>query len=431
MRLLHFTLLLLAAGAAAQPQSPHEDALAAKSKLAKQAMLDGRYPQAVALYRELLKALPENVGLRLNLALALDKSGQPSAAIPEAQRVTRANPSSAAGWLLLGLAYQQLNQPAKAIAPLREALRLEPSNPTALLELADAELTAGDPRSAASEFQKLANAQPQFAKAWEGLGRAYLAISEGAFRQLERDAPDSRYFRALRERSEADGESQQEPSPQSGDWQRTLATASKSASPENLYLVAIASSHLAEENFNRLGSLPPSPEIHAVLADAYQRLGRRLDAISEWRKALAIVPLDRLFQARLAESLIAARIYPEAETLLTPLVSQQPENGEWQYQLGNLLLQLKRDDEALPHLLASTQRLPDLLPAQEALGRVYLDLGNPAQAVVHLERARALDDGSISFALSSAYRQLGRQDEARAALARYQAIVKQRSAPSK
>jgi predicted Zn-dependent protease len=134
-------------------------------------------------------------------------------------------------------------------------------------------------------------------------------------------------------------------------------------------------------------------------------------------------------QARLAESLIRARIYPEAEQILSPLVSSQPENGEWQYLLGNALLQQKHDEEALPHLIAATDRLPQLLPAQEALGRAYLDLGKPAEAVIHLEKARPLDDGSISFALSSAYRQLGRTDDARAALARYREITKARSDP--
>jgi predicted Zn-dependent protease len=167
--------------------------------------------------------------------------------------------------------------------------------------------------------------------------------------------------------------------------------------------------------------------MHAVLADSYQRMGRRLDAVAEWRKALELDTANRMLQARLAESLIRARIYPEAEQILTPLVASHPENGEWQYLLGNALLQQKRDQEALPHLIAATERLPNLLPAQEALGRAYLDSGKPTEAVSHLEKARPLDDGSISFALSSAYQQLGRDQEARAALARYREINKSRS----
>jgi tetratricopeptide (TPR) repeat protein len=487
MRHLYVALFVLAAldvHCFAQPQDQREDVLAAKSRLAKQALVNGRYAEAAALYRELLKALPDNAGLRLNLAIALDKAGQPSAAIPELARVTRADPSLAPAWFLLGLAYQQLNQPRNAIPPLREAVRLDRRNSSAMLELADAELTTGDARGAAKDFGALAAVEPGSAKAWEGLGRAYLSLSEASYRQLENLAPDSPYFVALLARSRASEErygdalslyanalererdlpglhaaragiyrqtkhddwaaieaerESHAPKPDcsrrtaacaylAGDWLDALAASAQRRSAENLYWSALASSQLAEESFTRLATFPQSPEIHAVVADSYQRLGRRMDAVAEWRKAVELAPADRLFLARLAESLVRARAYPEAERILTPLVAGQPENGEWQYLLGNLLLQLKRDGEALPHLLAATGRLPDLLPAQEALGRVYLDLGKPAEAAAHLEKARALDDGSISFALNSAYRQLGKQVEARAALDRYRALTKQQSA---
>lgn len=466
----------------AQTSERDQDALATKSRVAKEAMLNRRYAEAVSLYRELLKSLPDNAGLRLNLAIALEKSGQPSAAIPELERVTRANPSSSAGWLLLGLAYQQLNQPKNAIAPLREAVRLEPRNTDALLELADAELTSGNPREAAKDFGTLAAIKPDFPKAWEGLGRAELSLSESAFQQLQKQVPQAAYSLALAARSRASeerfsdalsmyakvaelepglpgihaaraeiyrqtghtdlaaGEMEREshvPRPDcsrraaacsylAGAWQRAVAESAQPRSPENLYWTSLASSRLAEESFHKLESFPQSPEIHAVLADSYQRLGRRLDAVAEWRKALELDPSNRLLQARLAESLIRARIYPEAEQILSPLVSSQPENGEWQYLLGNALLQQKHDEEALPHLIAAADRLPQLLPAQEALGRAYLDLGKPAEAATHLEKARPLDDGSISFALNSAYRQLGREDEARAALVRYRELTKLR-----
>ena len=465
------------------PQN-NPDALAAKSRLAKQAMSESRYKEAAGIYLELVKDLPDNLGLRMDLAIALDKSGQPSAAIPELERVTRGNPSSAPAWLLLGLADQQLNQPEKAVAPLRVAVRLDAKNGDALFELADAELTTGATSAAAKDFAALAALEPTFPKAWEGLGRAYLSLSESSSQLLKLKAPESPYSLALTARSrgsverygdalalfanaleqapEVPGlhasraeiyrqtahedwaaiESEREsrmPKPDCArrpaacaylkkDWHGVLVEAAKTQSIENIYWTALASSRLAEESFNKLASLPQSPELHAVLADSYQRLGRRLDAVAEWHKAAELNPSDRRLQARLAESLIRARIYPDAERILVPLVAQQPENGEWQYLLGNLLLQLKRDEDALPHLITATRRMPGSMPAHEALGRVYLDLGKPAQAVAHLEKARPLDDGSISFALNSAYRQLGRQDEARAALARYRALTKQRSA---
>ncbi len=369
MRLLFVACFVLAAFDPHSPaqSDPRQDELALKSRVAKQALLDGRYTEAAALYRELLKALPDNVGLRLNLAIALDKAGQPSAAVPKLARVTRADPTSAPAWLLLGLAYQQLNQPRNAIAPLREAVRLAARNPSALLELADAELTAGDAQGALKDFGALAAAEPGSPKAWEGLGRAYLSLSETSFRQLEKQAPDSPYFLALLARSRASGERYS----------------------DALSLYANALEHDRD-----------LPGIHAARAEIYRQT-KHDDS--------AAIETDR-----------------ESRTL-KPDYSRRPAACAY-LAGGDLLLLPKRDDEALAHLVAATGRLPDLLPAPEALGRVYLALGRPAEAVAHLERARALDDGSISFALNSAYRQLGRQEEARAALARYRAITKQRSA---
>jgi predicted Zn-dependent protease len=118
--------------------------------------------------------------------------------------------------------------------------------------------------------------------------------------------------------------------------------------------------------------------------------------------------------------------------LLQPLVAGQPENGEWQYLLGDAMFEQRRADAALPHLIAATRLAPGYLPASEVLGRVYLALGQPAKAAPLLEKARPLDDGAISFALSSAYRRLGRESEARAALARYRELTRLKgSAPAK
>jgi predicted Zn-dependent protease len=446
-------------------------------------MMGGEFLKAAVIYRELLKIRPEDTGLRLNLVVALEKAGQPSAAVPEALRVTRANPSSAPAWLLLGLAYQQLGQPAKAIAPLHEALRLEPKNTDALLELGDAELTTGDSRGAIRDFGAFAAVEPTSPKAWEGLGRAYLSLSENSYKQLEARAPDSPYRLALLARVrtsedhwaealrlyaaaltgtvipglhkaraaiyrktghddwaaiEDERESRvmkpdcaQKPAACAyiaGDGRGTLTASARVQSDENLYWASLAGTQLAEDSFSKLAALPDSAEIHSILADSYQRMGRRLDAVAEWRRAVTAKPGDRLVGARLAESLFLAREYAEAERLLTPLVHEQPENSELQYLLGNVLLQTKRDEDALPLLINATRLLPGSLPAREALGRAYLDLDKPDLAVVNLEQALPLDQGSISFALYSAYRKLGRQEDARKALARYQALSKYGSA---
>ncbi len=452
--------------------------LAEKGDAAKQAMLAADYAKAVALYRELSAALPENPGLHLNLGLALEKAGQPSVAVPELQRASRGLPDSAVAWFLLGLSYGELHQPKLAIAPLRKAIQLDDSNDQARFELADAELAAGEVREAISDFEILTHKDPSLPKAWQGLGMSYVALGENLFAQLDRSDRESAYWYALLARSRAaeqhyEGalglyqkalgkasaikglhaaraqiyretdhadwaaveETREAQIPKSDctlhpvacayeaqDWTRTMAAAAQASSAENRYWATLAAGKLAEQSFQRLTELPSSPEVHEILAESYQRAGHRMDAIEEWQKALAMHPNDQRLQGRLAESLVRGRKYDEARKLLEPLVTANPGNPEWQFFLGKVLFEQGRLDEAMPHLAVSVRSLPEYLPAQEALGRVYLALGQPANAVPCLERALPLDDGSISFALSTAYRRLNRTAESQAALLRYQKL---------
>jgi tetratricopeptide (TPR) repeat protein len=460
-----------------------DDALAAKSRAARQAMLTGRYGEAVVLYRQLVRALPAEKGLRLSLALALEKDGQPSAAIPELEACTRAEPQSAPAWFLLGLAHQQLGHAREAVAPLRKAVELDPRNSQARLELADAELASGNPREAAEDFRALASAYPDMPKAWHGLGLAYLASGERAFLRVGEMAPQSGYWFALAARAQAaeghyaealnlyaeairvapglsglhaaraaayraaghaDWAAIEEerdlhtPNPDcarepaacaclSGDWAKALNAARESATVSNLYWASIAAGKLAEESFARLRSLPESADIHELLAEAAQRLGRRTQAVEEWRKALAAHPEERRVQGRLAEALLRNREHDEAERILEPLVRSAPENAEWQYLLGETLFEQRLAEEALLHLETARRLRPDDLPTLEALGRVYLDIGDAKKAIPLLERALPVDEGAIEFALSSAYRRAGREQDAAAALARYREITKYRA----
>ncbi len=453
--------------------------LSEKSQAATQAVAAGDYAKAVALYRQIAVALPDNPGLRLNLGLALEKAGQVSAAVPELQRASRGLPNSVAAWFLLGLAYQELHQPKLAVAPLRKAVQLDDGNERARFELADAELAAGETREAINDFEILTRKDPLLPKAWQGLGMSYVTLGESFFAQLDRSDRESAYWYALlarsraaeqhydealelyrkalqkapaikglhaaraeiyRETGHADWaaveETREAQTPKADcalhpmacafeaqDWMRTLAGVGKAPPAENLYWATLATGKLAERSFQNLTELPSSPEVHEILAESYQRAGHRMDAIEEWRKALALEPNNRRLQGRLAESLLRARRYDEAGKLLVPLAAAQPGNPEWQYFFGKVLFEQGRLNEAMPHLAISVKSLPTYLPAQEALGRVYLALGQPQDAVPCLERALPLDDdGSISFALSIAYRRLNRPSESQAALLRYRKL---------
>lgn len=87
-----------------------------------------------------------------------------------------------------------------------------------------------------------------------------------------------------------------------------------------------------------------------------------------------------------------------------------------------MLFNQHRDIEALPYMRLSVQLLPDFVPAQALLGRVYLNLDQPAKAVEFLERARALNDPPVLFALSTAYRRVGEAGKSKAALEQYRSL---------
>jgi len=471
--------LALFALAASYALSAQQSVLTARSQVAHQALLNGQYDQAVKLYSDLVAQLPTNPGLRLNLGLALEKAGRPAEAIPELELATRAQPELAGAWFLLGLAYQQLKRPQQAITPLREAVRLDAANnKQALFELADAELTSGDYRNAAHDFQRLTDARPEMAKAWQGASVGYSRWSEEIGARLQRSAPQSGYAKALAARTQfenqhdgialdlyrqalraipstlgihgacaqiyrqtghaewasiEDSRERQmasrpcpEQSPACACLKRDykLVLASQREDIETLYWQAIAASQMASQSLAILSRLPPSPAQHEILAEAYQRKGQRLEAVEQWRRALALAPGDRRLQGRLADSLYRARIYPEAEQRLTHLASAEPENSEWQYLLGSVLLEEQRPEAAIVPLEKALRLQPRFLPAEESLGRAYLNIGRAAEAITHLEKALPLDDGSLSFTLSTAYRKAGRLDDARTALARFREMEK-------
>ena len=109
--------------------------------------------------------------------------------------------------------------------------------------------------------------------------------------------------------------------------------------------------------------------------------------------------------------------------MLQRLIEQAPDSIELNYSLGHALANLQRPAEAIPYLNLVVTRAPDFLPARATLGLALMRLDQVAQAVTHLEAALPADnDASTHFRLAQAYRQLGRDQEAREMLERYQHV---------
>jgi len=457
--------------------------LAAKSQRAKEFMAEGKFAQAIPLYRELNQAVPNNAGLMLNLGMALHMAGEERQSLSPLETAVKLDPTLAPAWLFLGAARLQLGQTPAAVAALKTVLSLEPDHRDALEMLAGALLSLDRPAEAAEQYRKLADLDPENSSAWYGLGRCYESLSVRAFAELQGTAPDSAYWQALvaetrfREQqlssafylyrsalekmpemrglhaqvaevyrlsghpdwaSLEEEKEQRLPRPdcrtqtlecqfREGQFLGLLASAKGMRSPESYYWRSRAYNELALEAFSRLGQLPPSTEQHELKAHILNGQKRYAEAAEEWREALKLSPLDTQIQKQLAISLKFSQDYAGALPLFQGLLRQQPASAELNYLTGETLLDLQRAEEAVPLLLRSVGRDPKLIAAHKALARAYLAVGKARDAIPHLKAALAADeDGSLHYQLAKAYQVTGQPGLAQAMLGDYRTT--QRSA---
>ena len=460
------------------------DELAAESRHAKELMADRRYAEAIPLYEHLVKAVPGNVGLILNLALAEEMAGRPARAIPNFETVLKAQPNNVPALASLCMARLQLNQSREAIAPLKRLIALQPNDLNALGMLAGAELNENLLEDAAQHYRQLTLAAETDARAWYGLGKTYESLATRTFDRLNKLAPQSGYvavlladtrlqrrqfrsafffyreaqktlpdlpglhaglaflYRATDHTDWAAAEQKKEealPPPDCAEQAAACAflagkpldavkSVPANASPATLFWVTQAYNQLAGRAFDRLSQLPESVQIHAMKAQTYHDHRQNAEAVKEWRAALALAPDDDKLKRELAAALFEAQDYASAIPLLTELLAQEPKAPDLNFLMGTSLFRSEQAEKALPYLqLAVTPAgRGETLPADAALGLTLVTLNKYAEAIPYLKKALALDDdGSLHYSLARAYRAAGQTQLAAAAMQQYQKIQKQ------
>src|SRR5713226_8746902 len=111
---------------------------AAKSRRAKELMAAGKFDEAIPLYRDLTRMLPNSPGPIMNLGLGLHMAGHERESVSQCQAALPLAPTHLPAPLFFAAAYIGLKQPAKAIEPLKEVVRPQPDNKEARLLLGEA-----------------------------------------------------------------------------------------------------------------------------------------------------------------------------------------------------------------------------------------------------------------------------------------------------
>lgn len=419
-----------------------------ESRRANQLMASGRYEQAIPIYQKLVQALPGNAGLIMNLAMAERLAGHDREAIPHFETVLKAQPKNRHAREMLAAAYMDEKRFDQAAAQLRELTAMAPDD----------------------------------AHAWFGLGMSYQGAADAAFERLQKADATSPYVAALvadtrvkrrqyrsafffysealkalpnlhgvhtalaevyRKTGHPDWASQEDAKEAAlpeldckahpaecefvAGHDLQLMNLSRGAAPtaEALYWQAKAANELALQAFFRLGQLPESVELHQLKADIARGQGQHLEAVKEWRAALALQPGNLPIERELAISLFMAGDYASALEAAKKLLKAQPDSAEMNFIAGDSLLRTEQPEEAIPFLRAAQAADPKMLAADASLGLALSRIGKHAEAIPHLRKALELDDdGSLHFQLGNAYRAAGEGEKARAVMAQYQEILK-------
>lgn len=459
---------------------------AAESQRARQLMASGRFAEAVPIYEKLVRAMPGNPGLRLNLAMSLHLSGDDRKAIPQFEAVLKVQPNALPALMLLGASYLRTGNPAKAVPVLEKAMTLAPSDAEGRAMLADGLLMLDRYQAAIPHLRKLAAADPANPRTWYGLGRSYEAIAQKAFDALEKAGPDSPWwlmlaaearfklgrntaaftlYRAVLEKqpnfrgahralaevyrktdhpdwAAAEDELERKLPPAAcaaqssechflkGRYEQALSLALASKTPQALYWQSRSANELARAAFETLAKLPPSVESQQVLAELYRNLGRHADAIQAWKTALQLAPGDARLEQELVSSVYMSRDYVASEKLAREQIAKDPSVAEMQFVLGDSLMNQQQVEAAVSPLTKAVTLRPDYPAAHAVLGRALLQMGRAAEAIPHLVSALPADsDGSLHFQLSRAYRDAGQAEKSAAALKIYQSMQKSTTEP--
>ena len=151
-------------------------------------------------------------------------------------------------------------------------------------------------------------------------------------------------------------------------WDSTLA---KDANYKGAHLnlgIALAARHDpsdAIEEFRKEEKVSPEDSrTYQVVANYLTQIGRRDEAIAEWRKLLGVDPGNRMAASSLAGLLYRSDKYDDAVQVLETAVKGAPDSPGLRFQLGEAYLKTEQKDKALANFQRSIEQKgddPDLL----------------------------------------------------------------------
>jgi len=149
----------------------------------------------------------------------------------------------------------------------------------------------------------------------------------------------------------------------------------------------------------------PAVEMYKLMEQAMQlqQQGRNDEALSQWRKALAMDPGDARVHNNLGISLYIHGDFKESFEHFHEAIRINPLYVECHYTLGKFLLQQGHAAEALEELETALTLNPRYISAEEGAATAQTALGNSREALARWRRALALDPRRVSALAGAAW----------------------------
>ena len=362
--------------------APQSADLVRRSQAAAEAMQKGSFDDAARMYQELVRAVPGDAGLLMNLGMALAMGGHEAEAIGPLERAIKLKPALVPAHLFLGSSYLALGEASKAVAPLRRAVAAEPANVEYRRLLARAYVETDRPLEAATELRTITELAPKLPAAWYALFHAYNDVAQEAIASFADPSVAS-------ERSErATG-----PERGAGAPARNGAGALRGAKPpaQGWQQLLLADALVADGRFTdafgiyreTLEALPSMVTIRDSIASIYEQTGHRDWAAIEREKG-------RLTEAQCAKrrALCAFRAGRYRAALTAAGAAKDPESRYWRARAAAELTK-----EALDRL----DKLPDSRERREVRAAVATADRRDPDAVRELKAALQFAPGDVGL----------------------------------
>lgn len=371
------------------------------------------YQPAILSYRRAIRLEPDEFAWRYYLALTLQQLSQPEDALKALTEALHKRPDYDPAILKKGELLFQLGRVKESGAAYESLLAREPGSAEALYGLAQVKSAEQDFSSAEDLYRRASQAYPNFGAAYYGLATAGRSLGHEAdaaknfelARRFSGERPPAAdpLFDQVAEMATGSYNQLQQVDEllQKGDLEKAASLSQEilRRDPDNmgslLNLLYIA------RFLNRLDGMvdawyarairinPEVPYIYNHYGAILLRQGKYDAAAVALHKAIALRPGYSEAHLWLGRTLEAQNHSAGAVEEYRLALAADSSNRAAQIELGRILINLRRDREAIPQLLPALS-VDDAQTSfvMVLLGEAYLATGDPAQARQYLEQAR-------------------------------------------